>query len=96
MSPTDILNRHRNEILKIAAKHGAYNIRLFGSLARGEATDESDIDLLVSMKKGRTYFDLVGLWQELEEFLGCKVDVLTDGAVNPYLKKQILAEARPL
>lgn len=56
----------------------------------------SDIDLLVTMEKGRSYFDLVGLWQDLEELLGRKVDVVTDGGLSPYLKDRILAEAVPL
>jgi len=87
-------NRHR--ILRLAAEHGAKNVRLFGSIARGEIGPESDVDILVDMEDGRSLLDLVGLWQDLEELLGCKVDVLTDGGISPYLKDRIYAEAIPL
>jgi len=86
----------RARILEIAAAHGARNVRLFGSVARGESNEASDIDILVDMEPGRTYLNLVGLWLDLEELLGCKVDVLTDGGLSPYLRDRILAEAVPL
>lgn len=86
----------REEILRLAARHGAYNVRVFGSVARGEARPDSDVDLLVEMEKGRSLLDLVGLWQDLEEMLGRKVDVLTDGGLSPYLRDRIYAEATPL
>lgn len=86
----------RQEILDLAAKHGAFNVRLFGSVARGEATETSDLDFLVSMEKGRSLLDLIGLWQDLEELFGCKVDIITDGGISPYLKDRIYAEAIPL
>ena len=63
---------------------------------RGEASPESDVDFLVEMERGRSLLDLVGLWQDLEELLSCKVDVLTDGGLSPYLKDRIHAEAIPL
>lgn len=90
------LRAKRPQILALAAKHGAYNVRLFGSVARGEATETSDLDFLVTMEKGRTYLDLIGLWQDLEELFGCKVDVITDGGISPYLKDRIYAEAIPI
>jgi uncharacterized protein len=90
------LQDKRQEILALAAKHGAYNVRLFGSVARGEATETSDLDFLVTMEKGRSLLDLIGLWQDLEELFGCKVDVITDGGISPYLKDRIYAEAIPL
>ena len=92
----DLLRAKREDILRLAVKHGAGNIRLFGSVARGEAQSDSDVDLLVQMEEGRSLLDLVRFWQDLEELLGRKVDVLTDGGISPYLKDRIYAEAVPL
>ncbi len=92
----DITEDKRRVILAIAARHGARNVRVFGSVARGEATGDSDLDLLVEMETGRTFLDLVGLWQDLEDLLGTRVDVLTDGGISPHLRDRILAEAVPL
>ena len=86
----------REEILRLARQHGAGNVRIFGSIARNEATSVSDADFLVEMQEGRTLLDLVAFWQDLEDLLGCRVDVLTDGGISPYLKDQIYAEAKPL
>lgn len=83
----------RNEILKLAAKHGAKNIRIFGSVARGEGGPASDVDFLVDMEEGRNLLDLVGFWQDLQELLGCHVDVIIDGGISPYLRERIYAEA---
>ena len=96
MGLKEILQEKRQEILAIAAKHGAYNVRIFGSVARGEAKTESDLDLLVSMEKGRSLLDLIGFCQDVEDLFGCKVDVVTDGGLSPYLKDRIYAEAIPL
>ena len=99
LDPMDVkylLTRHRPEILRLAAAHGAHNVRLFGSAARGEARDESDIDVLVSMEPGRSLLDLVGLSQDLEHLLGCPVDVVSDRGLSPYLRDRILAEAMAL
>lgn len=90
------LNEKRQEILQIAARHGAHNIRLFGSMARGEDRPQSDVDLLVDMASGRSLLDLVGLSQDLEELLKRKVDVVTDASLHPALRERIRAEARPL
>ncbi len=90
------LQEKRHEILRIAAAHGARNIRLFGSAARGEDRPDSDLDLLVEMDSGRSLLDLVGLSQDLEDLLERKVDVLTDTSVDPTLHARIVAEARPL
>jgi predicted nucleotidyltransferase len=92
----DILKDKRETIKRIAEKYGARNVRVFGSVARGEASSISDLDFIVSMEKGRSYLDLVGLWQELEELLGSHVDVITDGGISPYLKEAVLKEAVPL
>lgn len=86
----------RDVILALAGKHGARNVRVFGSVARAEAADLSDLDLLVEMEPGRTYLDLVGFWQDLEETLGCRVDVLTDGGISPHLRERIYEDAKPL
>ena len=96
MDTYELLKAKREEILRIAAKHGAWNIRIFGSVVRKEAGPTSDVDLLVEMEKGQSLLDLVGLWQDLEDLLGCKVDVLTDGGLSPYLRERIYAEALPL
>lgn len=90
------LQEKRGDILQIASRHGARNLRLFGSVARGEDHAESDLDLLVDMEPGRSLIDLVALGQDLEDLLQRKVDILTDASVHPALREQILAEARPL
>ena len=96
MSIKTLINSKRAEILRIANHHGAHNVRVFGSVARDDSTSDSDLDLLVKMESGRSLLDLVALWQELEELLECKVDVLTEGGLSPYLKDRILNEAVPL
>lgn len=88
-----VLKESRERILETAARHGARNVRVFGSAARGEADETSDVDFLVKMEPGRTLLDLVGLWQDLEELLGCKVGVITEGGISPYLRERILEEA---
>jgi predicted nucleotidyltransferase len=93
---TRLLEQHREAILRIAAKYGAHNVRVFGSTARGEASDGSDVDILVDLADDRSLLDQVGLQQELEEVLGRKVDVVVEGGISPYLEKRILAEAVPL
>ncbi len=92
----DGLKGRRHEILEVAARHGARNVRVFGSIAHGEATSGSDLDLIVDMEPGRTLLDLVGLWQDLQELLGAGVDVVTEGGISPYLRERILGEAIPL
>lgn len=89
---TDVLDR-RDEIVSVAAKFGATNVRVFGSAARGEMNEGSDLDLLVRMREGTSLFDLVGLSQELEYALGVDVDVLSDGGLSPYLRDRIVSEA---
>lgn len=96
MSPKELLQTRREAILELATRHGARNVRVFGSVARGESGAESDVDLLVDMEEGRSLLDLVAFWQDVEELLGCRVDVITDGGVSPYLRDRIYAEAVPL
>ena len=96
MSVADLVREHRDEILRIAARHGAGNVRVFGSVARGDAGPDSDLDLLVTMEAGRSLLDLVAFGQDLEDALDRHVDVVTDGGLSPYLRDRILAEAVPL
>lgn len=87
------LRGRREEILTCAAEHGARDVRVFGSVARGEPDVASDVDLLVRMEPGRNLLDLVGLWQELEDLLGTHVDVISEGGVSPHLRERIYADA---
>jgi predicted nucleotidyltransferase len=96
MGIDELLKQHRREILSLATRHGARNVRLFGSVARGQARPDSDVDLLVEMEKRRNLLDLVAFWQDVEDLLGRRVDVVSDGGVNPYLRARILGEAVPL
>ena len=90
------IQRNREQILRIAAQHGARNVRVFGSVARGEDRSDSDVDLLVEMEDGRSLLDLVGLEQALEALLERRVEVLTDASIHPGLRSRITAEARAL
>ncbi|MBI4495225.1 MAG: nucleotidyltransferase family protein [Chloroflexi bacterium] len=96
MGIDELLKARREDILRLAAQHGARNVRVFGSVARGEARPDSDVDFLVEMEQGRSLLDLVAFWLDLEDLLSCKVDVVTDGGLSPYLRDRILAEAVPL
>lgn len=96
MNMLNILQSKRTEILALAAKHGASNVRLFGSVVRGEDREDSDVDFLVDMQETCSLFDLIGLQQDIEKAIGRKVDVLTANGINRYLKDRILHEAAPL
>lgn len=96
MGIADLLKFNRAEILGLAHKHGAHNVRIFGSVARGEGRPDSDIDFLVDMEGGRSLLDLIEFGQDLEELLQRKVDILTEGGLSPYLKERIHAEAAPI
>jgi predicted nucleotidyltransferase len=93
---TQTVEQQRDAILRIAAKYGAHNVRVFGSAAGDDATETSDIDLLVDLEPNRSLLDQVGLKQELEELLGRTVDVVVEGGISPYLEERILSEAVPL
>ena len=96
MVTLDTLRREkRAEILHLAQVHGAREIRVFGSVARGDNREESDVDLLVDFDKGRTLFDLIGLRLDLKELLGAEVDIVTPGSLR-YMRNRVLAEARPI
>lgn len=96
MKNLEILKEKREEILCIAARHGAHNVRVFGSVARGEDDEQSDIDLLVDLEPDRSLLDLGGLWYDLNEALGCHVDVITEQGLKPRLRERVLKEAVPL
>jgi len=95
-STTTKLEILRKLIKKIAAQHGAKNLRVFGSYATGEATPYSDLDLLVDLEPGHDLLDLIGFKQEVEQQTGIKVDVLTENALSPYIRQHVLAEVQPL
>jgi predicted nucleotidyltransferase len=86
----------KKEILNIAAKHGARNIRIFGSVVRGEARPDSDVDFLVDMEPGRTLFDVGGLLMDLRDLLGIEVDVVTEQGLKARIRDRVLKEAELL
>jgi len=96
MTLAELLESKREEILRIAAQHGATNVRVFGSVVRGEAGPNSDVDFLVDAGPGRSAFFPAGLLSDLEDALGCKVDVLTENGLHWYIRDRVLKEARPL
>jgi len=91
-----LLTEKRDEILRIAARHGAKNIRVFGSVARGDADAASDVDVLVDMEPGRSLLDMGGLLMDLQDVLGCPVDVVTERGLRPRIRDRVLKEAVPL
>lgn len=91
-----ILEARREDILRIAARHGAANVRLFGSVARGDSRPDSDIDLLVEMEPGRSLLDIGALLMELQQLLGRKVDIVEPEGLHWYIRDQVLQEAVPL
>jgi predicted nucleotidyltransferase len=93
---TTELQKQREAIRCIAAMHGARNVRVFGSTAKGAANTGSDLDILIELDQGRSLLDQVGLKQDLEDLLGRSVDVVVEGGISPYLEERILAEAVPL
>jgi predicted nucleotidyltransferase len=90
------LRHERDRILGLARKHGAYHVRVFGSVARGDNTSSSDIDFLVTFQPNASIFDQVGLWLDLQELLGCEVDLLTDHADAGKVTEIARREAVPL
>jgi uncharacterized protein len=96
MTPLELLQQRREDIRRIAAKHGAYNIRVFGSVARGEARADSDIDLLIEKGPTTSSWFPAGLVLELEEMLGQRVEIVTEKGLSPYLRDRVLREAVPL
>jgi predicted nucleotidyltransferase len=93
---TALRSDHREEILRLAERRGAHNPRVFGSVARGEAKEGSDLDLLVEWEPNRSLLDHAGLVQDLQELLGMKVHVGTEKSLHWYVRDRILREATPL
>ena len=96
MDSLNLLKQKREQIMKTAAHYGAYDVRVFGSVARGEADEASDIDLLVSLEPGRSLMDLGGLLYDLQKLLGIEVDVVPEKGLRARIREQVLREAIPL
>ncbi len=95
MSTEELVRTKRGEILALAKQYGAYNVRVFGSVARGEAGPTSDVDLLVDLQP-EVGLDYIALWQDLQDLLGRDVDLVTEQGLPPYLRLRVLKEAVPL
>ena len=91
-----VVRDKRDEILRISASHGAHNVRIFGSVAKGEAGPDSDVDFLVDMGSEHSPWFPGGLLMDLQDLLGCKVDILTEDALHWYIRDRVLEEAVPL
>lgn len=96
MGIDQLLKAKREEILRIAARHGALNVRVFGSVARGDARADSDVDLLVDVGPNRTPFFPGGLIADLQDLLGRRVEVVTERGLHWFLRDRVLREAVPL
>ncbi len=90
------LRNRRDEILQVATRHGARHVRIFGSVARDDADEKSDVDFLVDMEKGRSLLDLGGLLMDLQTLLGRRVDVVTEKGLRERIRSRVLREAVPL
>lgn len=91
-----LIEAHREEIRSLAARRGITEVRVFGSMARGDADENSDVDLLVSLPPGVSGFALGGLLLDVQDLLGRKVDVVTEGGLHPALRARVMEEARAL
>jgi hypothetical protein len=96
MGIEEILIEKKDRILALASAHGAYNVRVFGSVANGTADESSDVDFLVELEEGRSLFDVGGLLMGLQELLHRRVDVVTEKGLHWYIRDKILREAEPL
>ena len=96
MELLELAQSKRETILQIAARRGARNVRLFGSVVRGEAGLDSDVDFLVDLEPGRSLLDLGGLLMDLQDLLGRKVDVVTEAGLRSRIRPRVLKEARSL
>lgn len=92
----ELLREKREDILRIANRHGAFNVRVFGSVSRGESRPDSDVDFLVDVGPKHSSWFPAGLIVDLEDLLGCRVDVATSDALHWYIRDHILSEAKPL
>ena len=93
MTLEELRSRYRRQIVELARKRGAHNVGVFGSVARGEQSSGSDIDLLVDFEPGRSLLDLTGLWLDLEGALGCKVDVVSSRGLRPRVAPEVMRDA---
>ena len=91
-----LIENHRAEILALAERHGIHDVRVFGSMAKGDAGDASDVDLLVSLPPGTSGLALGGLLMDVQDLLQRRVEVVTDRALHPALRDHVLKEAQPL
>jgi len=96
MTLDELRSRHRSQIVALAGKRGAHNVRVFGSVARGEQLADSDVDLLVDFEPGRSLLDLTGLWLDLQGALGCRVDVVSSRGLRPRVATEVMRDAIPL
>lgn len=96
MTLDERLKDKREDILRLCATYGARNLRVFGSVARGDSDTMSDYDFLVELEPGRSLFDLGGLQYDLERLLGCSVDVITERGLKARIRERVLREAVPL
>jgi len=96
MNLNNLIKSHRKDILHLAARHGAVNIRVFGSVARNQADAHSDVDFLVDMEPGRSLLDMGGLLVDLEALLGCNVDIVSVKGLRARIRDRVLEEAIPL
>lgn len=96
MITANLIRQRRREILDIAERHGARDVRIFGSVARGDTSLTSDLDLLVRFEPGRSLLDHGGLIDDLEELLGVKVDVISERGMRDRVRERVLTEAVPL
>lgn len=92
----EIVSSRREQILALAAKRGAHNVRVFGSVARGTADENSDIDFLVEIEQNTSLMDLGGLLMDLQQLLNRKVDIVTERSLHWYIRDKVLAEAKPI
>ena len=96
MTLRELVRQHRTDVLRLAARRGVTDVRLFGSVARGEADQASDIDFLVQLGPGRSLLDLGGFLMDLQDLLGQRVDVVTERSLRPRVREQVLREAIPV
>lgn len=96
MTLDELLSARKEDILKLAEQNGARDVRVFGSVARGETKPGSDVDLLVRFDKGRSLLDHAAFLLDLTDLLGCQVDVVSENGINPRIRERVLKEAVPL
>jgi hypothetical protein len=93
MAIDEVLQTRREEIVEIAQRYGASNVRVFGSRARGEARPDSDVDILVTVGERTSLLDIIAIKQDLEDLLGSTVHLVTEDAISPYIREKILEQA---